>query len=159
MKTSHYSKLAMIGSALMSATLLALNVHAAQNTEKSASGSAGCPHSQVVTNTETKPLLANGRGPLVTVTTGTTRACTDASVGCPNMESVAQESARPALPNGRGPLVRVPAGETKVCTLCPVKSTEITNAWHNGRGPLVITEATRTGVAHNCSSGCSEPKG
>ena len=159
MKTSYYSKAAIIGSALISATLLALNVRAAQNTEKAPSGSTGCPHSQLVTNTEAKPLLANGRGPLVTVKTSTTRACTDASVGCPNMESVTQESARPVLPNGRGPLERVAAGETKVCTMCPVKSTEITNAWRNGRGPLIKTEVTRTGVAHNCTSGCAEPKG
>ena len=156
MKTSNYRSAAVASAGLLIAALLSLNATAAQNAGKTA---VGCPHSQLVNNTETKPLLANGRGPLATVKSGTSRACLAESVGCPNMVSVATESVRPASPNGRGPLVRMAAGETKVCTMCPVTTTEVKNAWRNGRGPLVTTEVTRTGIAHNCSSGCAEPKG
>jgi len=155
MKTSNRNA-TVAGAGLLMAALLSLNATAAQNAEKTFTG---CPHSQLVTNTETKPLLANGRGPLVTVSSGTSRACLTENDGCPNMASIATDSLRPASPNGRGPLVRVAAAERKVCAMCPVKTTEVTNAWRNGRGPLVTTEVTRTGVAHNCSSGCAEPKG
>ena len=77
---------------------------------------------------------------------------------CPSSEVVAVAVQKPAQPNGRGPLVAAEQGTERICRVCPVTTTETTNAWSNHRGPLTTKEVTKTGVPHVCTSGCAMAK-
>ncbi len=71
-----------------------------------------CTDAKVVADTVTKNAWANGRGPLVTTTSGTKTECT----ACGTFTVM-----KPSWPNGRGPMQAVQVAGRHDCTVACVK--------------------------------------
>lgn len=67
-----------------------------------------CTDARLVSITETKSILPNGRGPVQTVEVGRKLVCTSCDIPMIAM--------KPSLPNGRGPMVPVAIRGTHDCT-------------------------------------------
>ena len=67
-----------------------------------------CTDARLVSVTETKSILPNGRGPTQTVEVGKKLVCTSCDIPLIVM--------KPSLPNGRGPMVPVAIKGTHDCT-------------------------------------------
>ena len=67
-----------------------------------------CTDARLVSITETKSILANGRGAMQTVEVGKKFVCTSCDVPMVTM--------KPSLPNGRGPMVSVAIRGTHDCS-------------------------------------------
>lgn len=108
MKTQSYRSRLLVGVAFLAATGLAIPAIAAP-APHSEHAVIPCTDARVVSVTETKSILANGRGPTRTVTIGQKLACT--SCDTPMM------AMKPSGHNARGAMAPVAIKGTHDCTM------------------------------------------